>query len=297
MYSNGCGEDAAPVWVRQGTSDPVHLNLSPSSIDLSTWSVVTEGVCKYCTFCVRGSYNAGCNKGYGGVPGAQGQCSSCNTQCEPNHFLHHPDKDAGCHDPKKTKQATDGSGNWMTTQNYECRRCPTWVHEHGKIYTVTACGLNTHYKHASLDGEIKEYNVPPMPDGEEPYESTSAPPRKTFRSFYADKKNYCLPGHYFDTQLPGCNLLATGQQFKLPAEYGTVDIGYETYNLGCCAVCKVCASPLEYKDISIWKACTGDTMEDTQNHCMDKCLINYWQDKNDTQKTCKRCSSCYDGIL
>jgi len=236
---------------------------------ISTWSVVTEGVCKYCTFCVRGSYNAGCNKGYGGVPGAQGQCSPCNTQCEPKHFLHHPDKDAGCHDPKETKQATDGSGNWMTTQNYECRRCPTWVHEHGKIYTVTACGLNTHYKHASLDGKIDDAEVPSMLDGEQPFYESS-PARKTFRSFYNDKRAYCLPGFYFNSKLPNCNLLSQGEPFKLPAEYGTVVIGYEPYNPDCCTVCKVCASPLEYKDISIWKSCTGDTMEDTQNHCMDQ---------------------------
>ena len=212
MYSNGCGEDAAPVWVRQGTSDPVHLNLSPSSIDLSTWSVVTEGVCEYCTFCVRGSYNAGCNKNYGGVPGDQGQCSPCNTQCEQNHFLHHPDKDAGCHDPKETKQATDGSGNWMTTQNYECRRCPTWVREHERIYTVTACGLNTHYKHVSLDGKIKDTEVPAMLDGDKPFYDSS-PARKTFRSFYNDKRGYCLPGFYFNSKLPGCDF--TGQLFKL----------------------------------------------------------------------------------
>ena len=292
MYSNGCGERADTVLVRQGTNKPVNLkDLSPSSIDLSTWSVVTEGECKYCTFCARGSYNAGCNKGYGGVPGAQGQCSPCITQCEADHFLHHPDKDAGCHDPAETKKATDGSGQWMTKQTYECRLCPTWVHEHGKIYTVTACGLNTHYKHASLDGDIE---VPAMLDGEQPFYESS-PKRKTFRSFYNDKIAYCLPGFYFNSKLPDCNLLSKGQPFKLPAEYGTVDIGYADYNPGCCAVCKVCASPLEYKDISIWKACTGDTMEDTQNHCMDKCLINYWQ--NRTQKTCKRCSSCYDGIL
>jgi hypothetical protein len=183
--------------------------------------------------------------------------------------LHHPDKDAGCHDPKETKQATDGSGNWMTTQNYECRRCPTWVHEHGKIYTVTACGLNTHYKHASLDGKIDDAEVPSMLDGEQPFYESS-PARKTFRSFYNDKRAYCLPGFYFNSKLPNCNLLSQGEPFKLPAEYGTVVIGYEPYNPDCCTVCKVCASPLEYKDISIWKSCTGDTMEDTQNHCMDQ---------------------------
>ena len=134
-----------------------------------------------------------------------------------------------------------------------------------------------------------------MLDGEQPFYESS-PARKTFRSFYNDKRAYCLPGFYFDSKLPNCDLLSQGQAFKLPAEYGsTVVIGYDPYNPGCCAVCKVCASPLEYKDVSIWKACTGDTIEDTQSHCMDKCLINYWQNK--THKTCKRCSSCYDGIL
>jgi hypothetical protein len=93
-YSNGCGERADTVLVRQGTDKPVRLaymnSRSPLPTDLSTWSVVTEGECEYCTFCVRGSYNAGCNKGYGGTPGPEGQCSPCNTQCEADHFLHHP---------------------------------------------------------------------------------------------------------------------------------------------------------------------------------------------------------------
>ena len=269
MYSNGCG---LSVWVSKDTNPPELLSSLSLPITPADWRVVTEGVCKYCTFCARDSYNAGCNKGYGGNPGPEGQCLPCLQQCEPNHFLHHPDKDAGCHDPAETKRATDGSGNWMTKQNYECKRCLTWVHEHGNIYTVTACRRNTHYTHTSSDLKIKDNVVPPMPDGDKPYES--GPLRKTFRSFYNDKRANCLPGFYFNSKLPNCNLLPQGEAFKLPAEYGTDVIGYDDYNPGCCSVCTSCASPLEFKDISIWKSCTGDTMQDTQNHCMEKCLIN-----------------------
>jgi hypothetical protein len=45
-----------------------------------------------------------------------------------------------------------------------------------------------------------------------------------------------------------------------------------------------------------YEECFGDTMENTQNHCMEKCLLGQWQQEDGTQKNYKRCSSCYAGI-
>jgi hypothetical protein len=45
----------------------------------------------------------------------------------------------------------------------------------------------------------------------------------------------------------------------------------------------------------------GDSVEDVQDRCVDKCVLGYWEETVGTgpaaEKSCKRCSSCFDGVV
>jgi len=114
-----------------------------------------------------------------------------------------------------------------------------------------------------------------------------------FRTFANNLKPYCPPKFFFDKQNPVCNFINQGENFEFPNKT-KVEIGYNEYNPLCCKKCTVCEPPLKKKDIDSWKSCEGDSDEDLQNKCVDKCVLGYWQDG---EEYCRRCSTCYDGML
>lgn len=74
-----------------------------------------------------------------------------------------------------------------------------------------------------------------------------------------------------------------------------VFVGFDKHNSKCCEVCKTCKAPLKSKDMANWKECKGDSVNDVQNFCMEKCAPGYWNEVNTSQ--CHKCSTCHDGIL
>ena len=68
--------------------DDVNENSIYQSI--SSWKLVTEGVCKSCTPCTSGSFNGNCNEYFDGGRG-DGSCSPCTTSCDLNHYMYHED--------------------------------------------------------------------------------------------------------------------------------------------------------------------------------------------------------------
>jgi hypothetical protein len=128
-----------------------------------------------------------------------------------------------------------------------------------------------------------------MPRGEE---LIACFPRKNFRGFVDNLLDYCPSAFFFDPTVPGWDFVNNGGQLSLPGR-NSVRVGYDAYKPACCQACKSCAGATEKKDMNSWKQCTGNSLEDTQDRCVAKCVLGYWE----VDKECKRCSSCYDGVL
>lgn len=306
-YSDGCGRVPPDerVWVQdaQGTNYWFPSLAISDVSDVTKWKVLTEGKCTFCKTCARGWYNDGCNRDYE-LDRPEGRCTRCQTICDKGFFLRHPVSDAGCHDPPEVDRASGASDGWKIDANYKCERCPTWVKLGTTLKAVTACGLSDAYWHFSsetvndvVQRQLK--TVTPLPDGDTPFPGAGDTPRKNFRSFMSDLQAYCPTRFFFNAKQPGCNFVNTGERFTLPGGLATVTVGYQDYKPECCQLCTTCSPPLEFKDSGSWKECKGDSVEDTQDRCMPKCVLGYWKDTNGSaaERTCKRCSTCYEGIL
>lgn len=301
QYSNGCGVDTAValVWVRSPDGNLFQFGqLRAGDVsDASQWNVLTEGNCQFCTACNAGFYNNGCNKNYENAPA--GACKPCMTQCPSKYFMLHPERDAGCHDPPLNHLAPDGSGKFQILDDYTCVACPTWVRLGEEISVVSACGLykaGDTYEHYSSQMEGATIKKTLKPVQEEPHASSqiAGVERRNFRTFINNLQNYCPPRFFFNTRAPGCDFIDRGEEFELHSKV-RVFMGYEAYAPQCCNQCTECAqfSATTKKDLSSWKECTGKTITDVQNKCVDKCVLGYWQDGD----ACRRCTTCYDGIL
>jgi len=300
QYSNGCGISTATsnTWVKSPNFEFLKISsLNANTVlDATKWEVLTNGNCQFCTACDAGYYNDGCNQNYESFP--EGKCKACKTQCAPNFFLSHPEQDAGCHDPPWSQNSTDASNKFQILEDYTCVRCPTWVRRGKKIYVVSACGrhnLGDTYQHfdSEMQGSQLLKKLYPVQIELDSSTKIAGVERGNFRTFVNNLKPYCPPEFFFDVKVPTCNFVNEGFTFELPNKT-RVDIGYDDYNPLCCKKCTVCMPPTKKKDIDSWKPCTGDTDEDVQNKCVDKCVLGYWQDGD---QQCKRCSTCYDGIL
>lgn len=300
QYSNGCGNSVSSdsTWVAKNEQTQLVSALVPAQVaEPGTWRVLTEGKCMPCQPCSAGSHNDGCDKQQqyeAGTP--QGTCKPCLSACPAGNFLWHSEKEAGCHEPPAHHNATDGSDKFEVSADYECKRCPTWVLDGQNLSVVAACGLHAagdtyeHYNSVS-GGELQKTSKPvqPMPRGEE---LIAGFPRKNFRGFVANLLDYCPSAFFFDPTVPGCDFVNNGGQLSLPGR-NSVRVGYDAYKPACCQACKSCAGATEKKDMNSWKQCTGNSLVDTQDRCVAKCVLGYWE----ADKECRRCSSCYDGVL
>ena len=311
MYSDGCGNSvlAAKTWVQAPAQSPQRLAaVSPAAvIDASKWTVLSEGNCQFCTPCVAGEFNAGCDKQPQYALGApEGSCKPCLQSCNPGLFLLHREKEAGCHEPPTHLNATDNSSRFATLEDYTCARCPTWVKQGQNLSIVAACGLQTAgatYEHFSADpvnGVLQKTAkaVEPLARGEE---LLAGVPRKNFRGFMGSLKNYCPLSYFFNPQIPGCAFVNSGSPLAVSARK-TVIVGFDAYRPACCQACKNCAGATAKKDMSSWRPCTGNSVEDVQDRCVAKCVLGYWEQSVDTnstasEKRCNRCSSCFDGVV
>jgi len=309
-YSDGCGNSVSPAktWV-QGPNTPspqLFGSLSAAAVaDASAWTVLSEGHCQPCTPCAAGRFNDGCDQQSQYVAGKpEGECKLCLVTCNPGYFLLHPEKDAGCHEPPGHLNATDGSNKFETRHDYTCARCPTWVRDGQNLSIVAACGLQAagatyqHYSAQTVDNVVQATAKPvqPMARGEELLASV---PRKNFRGFMDNRLDYCPSGYFFDSTVPGCDFVNNGQELQVHRR--SVIVGYDAYAPACCKVCKNCVGATQKKDMSSWRECTGGSLEDVQDRCVDKCVLGYWEETVGTgaaaEKRCKRCSSCFDGVV
>jgi len=120
-------------------------------------------------------------------------------------------------------------------------------------------------------------------------------PRENFRGFMTDLVEYCPSGYFFDTTSQDCTFVTPGKQLRISQT--DVLVGYEEYRPQCCKACTSCSGATRKKDIDSWQECTGATLEDTQNRCVDKCVLGFWEQKNGTDAVCKRCSTCFAGVI
>lgn len=317
MYSDGCGPQTPRegVWVRSPAREEVRLPALGAAADVAGWTVLTEGVCRACTFCAAGFFNDQCNTQAAYELGSpQGACRPCRTQCPAGFFLLHPEKDAGCHEPPLHQQATDGSGDWMISSDYACERCPTWVKAGASLRAVTVCGLQAQYSYFDTDAggamfdanddlQARTHTVSfsAADNALIPQAGSNRAPRKNFGTLLQHAKPYCPVGFFFNARRAGCAFVEQtdgAKVLQLPGLGQEVLVGYDGYNPRCCEVCKRCVAPLESKDMANWKECKGDSVQDVQNFCMAKCVLGYWRQgvsANETQ--CRQCSTCHDGIL
>ncbi len=101
-YSPACGQqekNLQSLWVLYENTLVLFSTLT--SQQKSTEPLyVHHGPCQLCKTCPKGSYNGGCNVHVSGND-PLGSCRACLTQCAEGFFMHHPDKEAGCHAPPR----------------------------------------------------------------------------------------------------------------------------------------------------------------------------------------------------
>jgi hypothetical protein len=210
--------------------------------------------------------------------------------------MYHSDKEAGCHVPPEIYKHTYQL--WKITENYVCQKCPTWVRDNDKIYTVTACGITEKYVGWSWDANsnLVKTDRDVIYSNEKNDLQELGQSFKNYRHFLRDIVAYCPVAYFYDERVSGCSF--SQQQstiYTIPGTAArTVSIGYSTYNPNCCKPCTTC-SHFKKKDTSNWKACMGDSVVNTQDFCLDRCGAMYWE--NVTARECRRCSTCDSGFL
>ena len=293
-YSPGCGQQETNlqiIWVLYQNTVRQYKTLTTQQ--QTEQLNVHHGPCKLCKTCSKGAYNGLCNAYVSGSD-PQGSCQACKTSCPQGFFLHHPVKDAGCHAPPPTQLSANNM--WKISADYLCSPCPTWVQQDDSIRVVSACGVRQSYTGWAWDENsrliAKQLDVSfsnwqrDLAELGETY--------RNYRSFMHDLVPYCPAGYYYDEEIVGCELREP-QSFRVPGTATqTVGIGFDVYNPQCCQTCTTC-SYVQKKDTSNWKACTGDSLTDTQNACVERCGAMYWE--NQTARECRRCSTCEDGFL
>ncbi len=291
-YSPGCGqqeEDPDKIWVSIDNAPRAYSTLSAQ--DKAVSLNVTHGACQLCKTCSKGQYNGLCNVHMlGNNP--VGSCQSCLTECEQDFFMHHSEKEAGCHAPPETQRSANNM--WKISENYVCERCPTWVRQQDSITIVSACGFRQKYTGWVWD-EDSGISAQQQDVSFKNWESDFAElgdKYRNYRSFMRDLVKYCPPGYFYDEHIPDCDLGQQSQSYKVPGTGGTiVSIGFDMYNPTCCQPCTTCPH-FKNKDTSNWKACLGDSLSDTQNACVDRCGAMFWENK--TASECRRCSTCHN---
>jgi hypothetical protein len=295
-YSPGCGQqetDLTKIWVLYNNLLQQYNTLS--NVQKQQELYVHHGPCQMCKPCFKGEYNGMCNVHMSGV-NPLGTCQACLTQCPVGFFMYHSDKEAGCHVPPEIYKHTDQL--WKITENYVCEKCPTWVRDNDKIYTVTACGITEKYVGWSWDANsnLVKTEKDVIYSDEKNGLKELGQSFKNYRHFLRDIVAYCPAAYFYDERVSGCSF--SQQQSSIYTIPGTaartVSIGYSTYNPNCCKPCTTC-SHFKKKDTSNWKACMGDSVVNTQDFCLDRCGAMYWE--NVTARECRRCSTCDSGFL
>ncbi len=137
-YSLGCGQQEVNldnIWVSKDNAPRVYITLSAQDKAISL--NVTHCTCPLCKTCTKGQYNSMCNVHITGN-NPVGDCQSL-TECPENVFMHHIEKEAGCHPAPETQRSRNNL--WKINENYICQTCPTWVRQGDSISIVSACGV------------------------------------------------------------------------------------------------------------------------------------------------------------
>ena len=300
QYSPGCGAqeiDPVKIWVLVDNVAQPYTGLT--NVQKQTELYTYHGTCQLCATCLKGHYNDRCNVYNTANINPAGSCLPCLSRCpEAGFFMHHSERDGGCHAPPAAHMAAEG--NWKIKENYECRRCPTWVKSGNNMSIVTACGLGQKYLGWAWNGDgsklvVVEKNILQFAGfaGWEQDRRELGNDWQNYRSFTRDLVPYCPLDYFYDESIAQCNL-NEGTQYKVPGKDFSVLYGTSAYNPNCCRLCRVCPST-QKKDMANWQRCTGNTLSDTQTNCVSRCGSGYWE--NITETECHRCSTCQEGFI
>jgi len=275
QYADNCGNQVVEddKWLEKTGDPPVQVKNLVIHVNLIDWTVLTQGICLFCTPCDAGFYNEDCNKPNFYVDGGQpeGKCQECKKECLDlngiHRFMLHSDGEAGCHKPAANKKSSKENNKFETLTDYTCEQCPTWVLERStqNLSVVTVCRSQKQQYLHYIDVNNGIYSsmskaVPPMDPACQKIENV---PRENFSCFMTDLVNYCPSGFFFDTTSQDCTFVTPGNQLQIPQT--DVLVGYEEYRPQCCKPCTSCSGATRKKDIDIWQECTGATLEDTQD--------------------------------
>jgi hypothetical protein len=313
QYSKGCG----PTYYEQAfvqrtdADDQDFYLLSEANRDLlfgspatlESWTLVHQGVCVYCQDCQPGHFNELCNDYSQDKP--EGECQMCSQahDCAGDQYLWHPDGEKGCEPPatsSKYIELLDGTIRVRVTSNYQCKTCASFFIEKTdkgeRIYVVGGCGQQAMYEHYSTlqhgvyanDAAIEVLDE----DGDNIYRAV------------VTKLPYCPPGFYYNEN---ADRLCSLQDHRNKAAENDRVYVYEQAYRGfkqngdvwesfCCQECITCSSTnFERKDLSQYQTCLGDSLQDTQNHCVEKCPYGYYETNNNGVPECHVCTDCSCG--
>jgi hypothetical protein len=309
QHSPGCGQQetrVANIFVNSSTGVIEKYNVESTACKNEICNI-THGPCTPCTTCSKGYFNARCNV-YADTHLPSGYCQPCATECAPNQFMYHSHGEGACHNPAINYEAfPSGSNKWKIKEDYFCKQCPTWVYEAkaldnkgvtipATMKTVTACGEREKYATYSWnEGSSLQLVYSNVEYSLNQNDLELGNDYKKFRHFHRDLVPYCPEAYYYNTKNLDCNTDQDSETYIVPATTGkAVTIGYSVYNPKCCSPCTTCAFS-QKKDTMHWRACKGDSLEDTQAFCVDRCAAMSWQ--NETAKTCNACDTCQQGLL
>jgi len=301
LHSPGCGQQETRV--QYIFVENKNGQVGKSEVSSEDMLNITHGPCTPCTACSKGNFNERCNV-YANTHLPAGGCFPCITECALDQFMYHSHGEGACHNPAINYEAfPSGSNKWKIKEDYVCKKCPTWVYETkagntipATMKTVTACGERQQYMTYGWDEASRLQAVLRNVEySKHQNDIELGNTYKKFRHFHRDLVPYCPEAHYYNTKNPNCNTDQDSETYIVPAtDSRTVTIGYRVYNPECCDPCTTCAL-LQKKDTANWRACKGDSTEDTQNHCVDRCGAMSYQ--NETAKTCNACATCQAGLL
>ena len=305
QHSPGCGQQetrVANIFVNSSTGVIEKYNRQSTYCKNKVCNI-THGPCTQCTTCSKGYFNKRCNV-YADTHLPAGWCELCKSNCELDQFMYHSHGEGACHNPGLTYTALpSGNNKWKIKEDYVCKKCPTWVFESktsdnkaATMKTVTACGERPQYITYGWDRASRLQSVSRNVEWSKNQNDVQLGANyKKFRHFHRDLVPYCPEGYYYNARNPNCNIDQDTETYIVPAsDNHIITIGFSTYDPTCCEPCTTCTFT-QKKNTAHWRACKGDSTEDTQNRCVDRCGAMYYQ--NETAKTCNACETCQAGLL
>ena len=322
MFSDGCGptnQNRAYVYIPDmgsaSTSGLGHESVLLHKVNdalegtgafaLDAWQLQSEGVCQDCEECIDGEFNEACNDYsvasteniYG-----KGRCQACLQNCDTHPFgsmysyMYHPDAVKGCHpESNSSKRSIYDPAKVRVTSDYECKQCASSVLvQDTNLYVVAGCGFNTKYYYHDANNGIKQ-------SSSQEHNSDLLEDMQANKQYYREhgRLPYCPLGFYYDASQDDCALDAYEESAHITSEKEELidprkGITQSTYRVHCCKRCTECGNfNFDRKDTRHYRECDGSSLQDTQDHCVEKCPFGSYV--NETGKTCVPCTSCQCG--